>query len=233
MDALPGQLFVAVGAVIAALIAGAFSYFNLVSSKEAKVSEFRQEWINALRSEISTYVSRIQAVTTLGNYIHSNPVEDKCNADLLSERSRLYEEALAAYHSIHLRINKNEKDPVAKAINNAFVHATEEAQECYKAGEEDDLGYRLEQVIEKAGPLLKHEWNRVRDGEPSYRRAKRIAIVLVCGSILVFGGVTYALLNTKSLAEEKKLKQDSAVASNPALQGRCAIKPRSVPELER
>lgn len=220
MDALPGQLFVAVGAVIAALIAGAFSYFNLVSSKEAKVSEFRQEWIDALRSEISTYVSRIQAVTTLGSYIHSKPVEDKYNVDLLRERSQLYEEALAAYHSIHLRINKNEKDPVVKEINKAFVHAIEEAQECYKAGEEDDLGYRLEQVIETACPLLKHEWNRVRDGEPSYRWAKRGAIVLVCGAILAFCGVTYALLNTKPLAEEQKPKQNpAAVAPNPALQG--------------
>ena len=217
MDALPGQLFVAVGAVIAALIAGAFSYFNLVTSKEAKVSEFRQEWINALRTEISTYVSRIHAVTTLGNYINSNPIEDKYDIDLLRERSRLYEEALAAYNSIHLRVNKNETVAIAKDINDKFVLAIEEAQECYKAGEEDDLGYRLEQVIEKAGPLLKHEWNRVRDGEPSYRWAKRGAVILVCGAILAFGGVTYALLPTKSLAVEQKPKQVSeAVAPNPA-----------------
>lgn len=201
LDALPGQLFVAIGAVIAALIAGAFSYFNLVSSKEAKVSEFRQEWINALRSEIATYVSRIQAVTTLGNYIHANPVEVKYNIDLLRERSRLYEEALAAFNSIHLRINKKEKCLVAKTINNTFVLAIEEAQECYKAGKEESLGYRLEQVIETASPLLKHEWDRVRGGEPSYRWAKRFAIVLVCGAILAFCGVTYALLSTNTLAE--------------------------------
>jgi len=220
VDAVPGQLFIALGAVVAALIAGAFSYFNLVSEKESKVSEFRQNWINELRTEISTYVSRIQAVTTLGSYIHNTPVEDKYNIELLRERSRLYEEALSAYHSIHLRINKNEKRPDAKRINDSFVSAIEESQECYKAGEEDDLGYRLEQVVETAGPLLKHEWNRVRSGEPSYRWAKGIALVLVCLAIAAFGGTTYALLTTKPLPQESQPKQGAAAAApNPAVQG--------------
>ena len=98
MDTLPGQLFVAVGAIIAALIAGAFSYFNLVSSKEAKVSEFRQEWINALRSEISMYVSCIQTATALRHHVNSNLADDTSSADVLRERSRLYEQAMAAYN---------------------------------------------------------------------------------------------------------------------------------------
>jgi len=41
------------GTVLAALIAGVFSYFNLVNSKEQKVSEFRQAWNNSLRSGLS------------------------------------------------------------------------------------------------------------------------------------------------------------------------------------
>lgn len=209
MDTLPGQLFIAAGAVIAALIAGAFSYFNLVSAKEAKVSEFRQEWINGLRTEISTYTSRIRAVTTLGNYIHSSPVEDKYDIDLLRERSRLYEEALAAYNSIRLRINKFEKDPAVKKINEEFLIALEMAHDCYKNGDDENNDHRLEQVIEKASPLLKHEWTRVRNGELSYRWAKHGAVILVFGAITAFIGVSYALLSSKSLVSDQKSKQNT------------------------
>ncbi|WP_157174385.1 hypothetical protein [Thiocystis violascens] len=92
MDALPGQLFIAAGAIIAALITGAFSYFNLVRSKDAKVSEFCQEWIDALRTEISIYVSRTQALTTFEDHAHSILIDNKYNIGLLREKSRIYEE---------------------------------------------------------------------------------------------------------------------------------------------
>jgi hypothetical protein len=104
MESLLGQIFVAMSAVIAALIAGAFAFFSLVVTKETKVSEFRQAWIDALRAEISTYISRLRAVSNLGKYIHEQPVEDKYNPDLLRERSRMHEEALSSFKSILLRI---------------------------------------------------------------------------------------------------------------------------------
>ena len=180
MGTLPGELYIAAGAVMAALIAGAFSYFNLVTSKEAKVSEFRQKWIDALRLEIATYVSRIRAYTTFDCHVYFDVNKTWNNADILRELSRLEEDALAAYHSIHLRINKNETKEDAKAINNAFIEAIETAQKEYISDvTNDNLLYDyLDEVVEKAQPLLKREWDRVRDGEPSYRWAKRTAIII-------------------------------------------------------
>ena len=45
---------VAIGTMIAAFIAGLVSLLSLIISKEQKVSEFRQAWIDALRAEISS-----------------------------------------------------------------------------------------------------------------------------------------------------------------------------------
>jgi hypothetical protein len=187
---LPGHLYIAVGAVVASIIAGAFSYFNLVTAKETKVSEFRQEWINELRKEISLYVSSMQALVTLEEYLGVHLEDELRNMEIIKRRADLHDATLNAYNSIHLRINKNEDDEKAKKINDTFILSIEEAHLQRNAGEIDDLGYHLELVITNAEALLKHEWNRVRDGEKSYRRAKNSALTLLVLSTatLVFIG---------------------------------------------
>jgi hypothetical protein len=59
MFGLPDQ---AVGAVAAALIAGLISLLGLIISKEQKVSDFRQAWIDALRSDIAAVITHAQSI---------------------------------------------------------------------------------------------------------------------------------------------------------------------------
>lgn len=176
MGSLLGQILAAMGAVLAALIAGAFAFFSLVAAKETKVSEFRQAWIDSLRAEIATYISRLHAVNNLGKYIHENPVEDKYNPELLRERSRMFEESLSAYNSIILRVNPEEKMEEARRLNESFLAALRRAQSHYEAGQVEVLEDSLRLVASTAAPLLKYEWNRVRRGEPAYERAKHTAL---------------------------------------------------------
>lgn len=49
---MPPTIFIALGVIVAALVAGFFSFLSLVSAKENKVSEFRLTWLNGLRNEI-------------------------------------------------------------------------------------------------------------------------------------------------------------------------------------
>jgi len=176
-----------VAAVLAALIAGAFSYFNLVTAKETKVSEFRQHWIDGLRSEISTFISRIHMLFALEEY--GQKLED---GDYIRDRSQLEQEARAAYAAIRLRINRDEKKQEAKDINEHFLNRLEDALECYNAREADDIGHCLDTLlVESAHKLLKYEWDRVRVGEKAYRRAKGIAIALVTLALMMFGAFIY------------------------------------------
>jgi hypothetical protein len=208
METFPGQVYVAFGAVLAAVIAGAFSYFNLVSAKESKVSEFRQAWIDALRTEITTYISRLMAVSNLGAYIDENFAEDnKDDVELLRERSRLYEEALSAYHAIQLRVNKDETDPVAKDLNDKFLAALQDAHVWFKVGLHEVLEDNLTTLSDAASPLLKYEWDRVKQGEPNYRHAKAWALLIACSSLplllIALAGIFWQPLQSKASASVK------------------------------
>src|SRR5947208_1351430 len=54
---LTPPLIAAAGAFLVAWIAGAFSLLGLIISKEQKVSEFRQSWIDALRNDLGLLVA--------------------------------------------------------------------------------------------------------------------------------------------------------------------------------
>jgi hypothetical protein len=192
MDNLPAQLFVTIGAITAALIAGAFSFFSLVSSKETKVSEFRQAWIDSLRNDIAVYVARLQTIypiVVLSSKIGAH------NNDMKMKIMDIHAEAKVAYNSIQLRINREEKDPKAKKINEDFISALDDANNSFENAKYDVLEKLLTDVVKKATPLLKMEWSRVRDGEPGYINAKRFALFISVGALISAACVTYALLS--------------------------------------
>lgn len=53
---------ISIGAIGAALIAGIVSLLGLIISKEQKTSEFRQTWVDSLRSEITSYLTSFNAI---------------------------------------------------------------------------------------------------------------------------------------------------------------------------
>ncbi len=209
------------GGVIAALIAGAFSYFNLVSGKESKVSEFRQEWINALRQEVSVYVSRTLTHSRLGSYISSFPdTSDSSRVDLVREHSRLHEEALTSYHSIHLRINSTETDLLAKKLNDDLLNALDTAARIHIGGLPEELEKSLQKLVKSTEPLLKHEWGRVKSGEPAYRSAKYVAVVVMCiALVLGLGGIGVIAVNAwdskSALGSVLPISPNAAIKKSP------------------
>lgn len=192
MDVYPATIFVALGTVTAALIAGAFSYFNLVASKESKVSEFRQAWIDALRADIAVYVARMQVISAILHANEKEKVDGK--EDLKLKVYEQYGEAKVAHSAIHLRINKNEKDTEAKVINDEFISALEKAHACYQDKKFEEINCRLDNVIRAASALLKMEWNRVRDGEPGYQKSKKYAVRLSIAALVIASILVVALL---------------------------------------
>lgn len=82
---------------IAAIITGLISLLGLIISKEQKISEFRQEWINALRSEISSLISH-------GNAIYGGLVTKQLWENMKSDYLGMNE----ATANIRLRLNVTE-----------------------------------------------------------------------------------------------------------------------------
>jgi len=96
----------AVGAIVAALIAGVVALLGLIISKEAKVSEFRQQWIDALRSGIAAVI----------RHGHSISTSTLLSIDRDSRSNNLREDfagMIEAAARIRLRLNFREKESAA------------------------------------------------------------------------------------------------------------------------
>ncbi|TVU84726.1 MULTISPECIES: hypothetical protein [Pseudoalteromonas] len=210
MISLPDTVFIAFGVVAAAIIAGVFSYINLVSIKESKVSEFRQDWINNLRKEISEYISAARAL--MEKLRHDNHRQMIPRQDFMAKKNNhgdLYNQMLNSKVSILLRINDKEKEEKVKTMNNEFLSLVESIHNDFESAEFGNAEEKIETLISKSRELLKHEWNRARDGEKGYRVTKLAALTTVGLSIAFL--VTVAILKispaTPNNSEPTQIKE--------------------------
>ncbi|MEQ5809352.1 hypothetical protein J3369_18260 [Alteromonas sp. NFXS44] len=178
---IPASIYIGIGAVIAAIVAGFFSFLNLVSSKENKVSEFRQNWINGIREEISEYSASMREVVRLRAHNDKGKVEN-----YLEQSSPLYFKAVNTYNKIRLRLNPvhaaNEPDSHEAKLLSAIksTHASFNAKEYKEAME------KANDIPDIAAPFLKDEWERVKEGEKRYQNIRRFATYsIVIGMLLV------------------------------------------------
>jgi hypothetical protein len=175
-SSLNGPALAAAAAIATAVIAGSFSYLNLITSKEQKVSEFRQQWIDALRASISEYISAFSYISILYKHFSEKNGEDKDRFTMAKDVQDTYGRVNRSYNDIVLRINSNEIDPEGQLLNDAFLLSLSKTRENYKKGRFTEAFQDCDAVRDAGKPLLKYEWKRVKTGEPSYNRAKNIAL---------------------------------------------------------
>lgn len=161
---------IAIGAIVAAVIGGLISLVGLIISKESKVSEFRQAWIDALRAEFSTYLTNVNAAADAKNLVFSS--ENERFEKLHPFFSKLNE----SYFLIALRLNANESQ--SKKVQ----ECTTKLANLIKSNDQiDQVVFQDAQVnfIKSSNQLLKDEWNRVKNGESVYRNTRRLAALTV------------------------------------------------------
>jgi hypothetical protein len=186
------QTLIAIGAVTAALIAGFFSFLNLIISKEQKVSEFRQDWINNLRDEISQYIS---AITFLAKtHLIKSKNGEAHDLEYANAISQHYDNASRAYTSIILRVNPEDKDLRLRKLNNELLDNIESVRNAVREGQYADALNLSDELPKLARPILKHEWERVKSGERLYKLSRFFAaLILVSGLVMSGVSVTYYL----------------------------------------
>ncbi len=166
---------ISIGAVGAAVIAGLVSLLGLIIGKEQKVSEFRQVWINDLRSALISYLVHINAISdSLSLKAAKKPYD---NDVLLESYKRLNE----ASHGISFRINPEEMP--AKNLLGAMSEF-----EALSQRNEDLTPEKIKQAeakfVSATQVLLKKEWVRVRTGEPTYVVARWVT--LAATALMIF-----------------------------------------------
>jgi hypothetical protein len=162
---------VAVGALGAALVAGLLSLVGLVIAKESKTSEFRQSWIDSLRSEISKLIAHVHAVNGIWLLGELEPPPE-VRRDLRNHYLGINEAAA----SIRMRLNPAEDDSAK------FLQHMEDLQNLFNSRgvvSPKDLNDAEDKLVSCASKIQKDEWVRVKNGERVYRTATWVAGVFV------------------------------------------------------
>lgn len=159
----------AVATVLAALVAGGIARANLIASKESKISEFRQAWIDAVREDLAILFASTrvmlraahEAASAIGAQQGQFPKEKVADAR---------HNAAETYHRVRLRLNagqtdhKNLRDFLHKMMNDLQSFASN--RDGISAA---DVTMSVEVAAMYAESVLKNEWEAVKKGEAAYR----------------------------------------------------------------
>lgn len=166
--------------IMAALIAAAVALATLIISKENKTSEFRQDWIDDLRSEISDAISSASALFIL------------LDAGMQHEPESLFidlwSKTTATLARIDLRLNLDEPD------HQRLSMLLRQAEQMLRDADDGTQSSREERenlqdsVVAISRIILKREWQRVKAGENAFRVLKwsATAVLIVVGGIAFF-----------------------------------------------
>jgi hypothetical protein len=166
MFGLPDQ---SVGSIVAAIIAGTIALLGLIISKEQKVSEFRQQWIDALRADIAAFIAHVHGLH--GESLVQHPPEQA-----LWVRAKEHFIPLAeASARIRLRLNPKEKESVA------LLDVLDEIESVFNSPNPEfhTIAALTDKLVAAAQVVLKQEWVRVRSGELIYRIARWVALLVI------------------------------------------------------
>lgn len=154
-----------------ALLAATLAYLGLVLTKEQKVSDFRQAWIDALRKDLSSFYSNVT------QFKLSYELYDKSLAfwllNFMRDNSEVYSHALSLGQQIKFRLNPNDEEGLIELINSILEILKDPTRQ--NIVQLDDL---LLQLDVAGHNVFKNEWERVKTGAPWFYRSKWAAIVI-------------------------------------------------------
>ncbi|AOH84535.1 hypothetical protein AWL63_11715 [Sphingomonas panacis] len=191
---------ISIGAVGAALIAGVVSLLGLIISKEQKTSEFRQAWVDALRSEITAYLTSFNAIADAVGVTY------KDQAEKVKALAPLYSQLNQASFAITLRVNPDERRSKAVLVcMKRFQQLTANDSNMTPANIRPiELDF-----LNASKDLLKYEWNRVKRGELTF------VITKVLAALVVIVALWYWLFaDPKDEFEKDKLDGKVAIINN-------------------
>lgn len=211
---------IAVGAIGAALIGAIISFVGLIIAKESKVSEFRQAWIDDLRSELSKFLANVNAVVD-AQYLSFDSSNERF------EKLQPYFSSLnETYYLVALRLNDDEQ--LAKNLKSCMVSISTTVTSGLAI---DQLAFEKARIeyISLSNRLLKIEWTRVKDGEPVFQATRKIAAAAFI--FLVITALVVAIIGSGILSRNAKTVSSSAKIVAKSQQQNSAAKSGKQPQV--
>jgi hypothetical protein len=158
------------GTVIAGLVAALASLLGLVISKESKVSEFRQKWIDELRKDTASFLS------LAGDYAADRMLGQSKSTEKINQKAAM----------IRLRLNLKEKDhrELLESIQSLRDRAAQQQPTQSTAAlqaAQQAFGVAVADSADIAARILKREWNVVKRGELVYKTTLGFVSIVTLG----------------------------------------------------
>lgn len=175
-----------IGTVAAAIVAGGIARANLIASKETKVSEFRQAWINALRDDLAGLFSNTRTLARLVQEFRA-PQSDETEKFGIDKAKITFVRHGAAetYHRIRLSLNAGQDDHKELLYLLSTMMGAQQAYMDNKQGDVAEPIAAVEKAASYAQGVLKSEWETVKLGERAYRDSLRATKFTLIGSFAV------------------------------------------------
>jgi len=205
MEIAPIQFYSAMGAIIAALIAGFLSLLSLVTSKDQKISELRHQWIADFRKELSELNAEVSYSMFWVEEFHKDPANRDKNPYFERTFKSAYLSISNSYTSLSLRIDSKGPTRNLRTLNQEFLTTLTDLREKYPTLTSEQARSLTTELREKAAPILRAEWEHIKKGEMGHRILKLAAgLILVLGLVgAVVGAVKLAHIASPSLAEPR------------------------------
>ncbi|MDM0056292.1 hypothetical protein [Variovorax fucosicus] len=175
MDLTPA-LIAATASLLAAGLAATVSLVITILSKEQKTSEFRQQWVDALRNDVAALVAEAE---TLGDTSNHEIVgtEGAEFSEYVAKRYANMVELRMLLARTRLRLNPTKHSSLLAALDGLYDSV---------AANDVVLKAAVATVLSEATSVLKENWERVKKGEPAFFWTKRTAIgIVVCALISI------------------------------------------------
>jgi hypothetical protein len=205
-----------IGTVAAAIVAGGIARANLIASKETKVSEFRQAWINALRDDLAALFSNTRTLARSVQEFRAPQCDETEKFGIDKTKITVVRHGAAeTYHRIRLRLNASQDDHKELL---RLLSAMMGAQQAYMVDKEGDVAgpiAAVEKAASYAEGVLKTEWEAVKLGERAYRDSLRATKYTLVGSFAVLAvlvvGLPIYVYSSAGVREAKAVTPASAV----------------------
>lgn len=160
----------AVAVVIASIIGLIVAVTTAVITKEQKISEFRQAWINDFRTDIAKLLSFSYELIFQSRIDNLKPKKEQRKDNVLLSFLTTYVKIEEKATSIILRLNKSEHSEIIGLIENLVRNEHIDGVEVLNL----ERLHKLILMIEiEAQKILKSEWERVKRGEGKFTRFKK------------------------------------------------------------
>lgn len=186
--AVPPHVIPAIATITAAFLAGGVTFLVSVLSKEQKTSEFRQQWIDALRNDIADLIGEAALLHEVAERIDGKGMEAVDKAIETRYANMLKVRTLVA--RIELRINPGE--------HTEFVKALRDFQSNELTKERSSRDRVIAAMTEASQRVLKKEWKRVKSGERAFVVTKYFAGAIAVAALIVGIVAVYQNLPTSA-----------------------------------